>query len=119
MIALPSGLGFGRRFEVMETAPTPKRAETGSTRRDFFSNSASVTFPGSRSRMDGAGGLQRPGGAPCCSRAQAVRGRSTHLHTTAHLRLSPLASTGTSRGVPASPSHPIWPAREAGLKEEN
>jgi hypothetical protein len=40
----------------------------------------------------------------------------THRTT---LRPSPPASTGTSRGVPAGPSNPIRPAREAGHQEEN
>ncbi|MCW2987261.1 MAG: hypothetical protein JWM24_199 [Solirubrobacterales bacterium] len=36
-----------------------------------------------------------------------------------HHRLSPPASTGTSRGVPAAQSHPTRPARGAGPQEEN
>lgn len=41
--------------------------------------------------------------------------------TTSHTNLRPalLAPAGTSRGVPASPKHPISPAWVAGGKEEN
>lgn len=74
--------------------------------------SASAAFPGRRIRTGGAGGHQRigvlPGPVP-----QAARGRSDQLYD-------------VSRGAPASPSrpsrlpsHPITPARVAGLKEEN
>lgn len=51
---------------------------------------------------------------------EGVAGSTERTHPVApHLRLSPVASAGTSRGVPASPSHPTRPAREAGRKEEN
>ncbi len=43
---------------------------------------------------------------------------ATALQTTT-LRPLPLASAGTSRGVPASPSHSMRPTREAGRQEEN
>lgn len=47
--------------------------------------------------------------------------RPTQLrNNTTHLRPSPVASAGTSRGVPAlHATHNARPAREAGRKEEN
>jgi hypothetical protein len=71
----------------------------------------------SRSARDGRGG-----GGACADRPQATSAVGASS-TTTYLRPAPLASAGTSRGVPASrrltATQIVRPAREAGLQEEN
>jgi len=81
--------------------------------KEVFHRSESASSPGLRTRTGGAGGHHRtaaiPGPVP-----RAARGRSHQLRI-------------VRRGAPASPSrpqgqlpsHPIAPARVAGIKEEN
>jgi hypothetical protein len=82
-----------------KTAPTPERVETASAHRDA-------------DRATAADLLQL--------RIARQAPDQIELHTTTHLRPSPVATAGTtSRGVPALyATHCTEPAREAGRKEE-
>jgi len=93
--ASSSGLRFDRRRQPGCTvAPTPSLPSS-------FLPPATVTLPGSRSRISGAGGRRSLGAHPGPV-AEAARGRCNPLRPIARLRLSSSASTGTSREVPAA-----------------
>ena len=82
-------------------------------------------LPVTAARPGGAQATERSGGDDALTTAPRGSARRTPALgtdlpiTTTNLRLAPLASAGTSRGVPAGQSHPIRSARDAGPQEEN